>query len=110
MSKEQFCDGCGALKQERQYTEDSFETCFKWECGMLNGKTISEYVYWNEHNISRLPDCPLNAIKTPKEKINNNYKIKNIKVMKENRALRKENTQLKKKIKRIYELSGSKPK
>ena len=109
MDDKQVCDKCGALSTERQFTEDSFETCFKWTCKMLN-KTIAQYVDWHEHGIERLPDCPLNVKKTPKEKINDNYKMRNNKLMKENRGLRKENTQLKKKIKRIYELSGSKPK
>ena len=108
MANEEFCDGCGALKKERQYTEDSFETCFKWECKMLDNKVISQYVDWNEYKIPRLSDCPLNVKKTPKEIINDNYKIRNIKIMKENGLLRKENTQLKRRIRRINELSCSK--
>jgi hypothetical protein len=108
MNNEKFCDKCGALNKERQYTEDSFETCFKWECKMLNNKVISQCVDWNEHNIPPLSDCPLNIKKTPKEIINHNYKMKNIKIMKENGLLRKENEQLKRRIKRINELSGSK--
>ncbi len=103
MTEEKYCDKCGALQQDRAYTSDSFETCFKWHCKMLK-KDIQDEVDWNDHNIKALNDCPLRPNKTPREKLKDNYKIKNIKLMKENKGLRKEITQLNNKLKRINDL------
>jgi len=112
-TKDRTCDKCGALATERAYTEDSFEYCEKWTCKMLK-KTISDYVDWNEHNISALPNCPLiqktpiRKANTPKEKINEHYKFKYTKAMKENKELRKKLTQVTRKLNKINEMSGSK--
>ena len=103
------CDNCNVCKKEQAHTPDSFEYEEKWTCTALN-KTIRDYVESNEHDIEPLPDCPivLNEAKTPKEKNIQNWKLKNVKLMKENRSLRKENDKLRKRIGRIHELSGSK--
>ena len=81
---EQYCDGCGALKTERAYVSDSFETCYDWHCNLLK-KDVGEEIGWNEHNIKAPDDCPLLAKKTPRDRLKDNYKAKNMKLMKENK-------------------------
>lgn len=53
------CEKCPHVYIDRDYTEDSFETCFKWDC-TLKSKNIARYVDWNEKDPPEIPKwCPL---------------------------------------------------
>ena len=49
------CIGCPYLETNRQYTADSFETCFKWTC-KKSDKVIANYVDWNEDDRIKIPE------------------------------------------------------
>lgn len=53
------CKDCPHFKQERMYTEDSFEYVYNWFCKKENGKEIESYVEWHEENKIKIPEwCP----------------------------------------------------
>lgn len=56
------CIDCPHCKTERDWTEDSFETCERWDCafnGLNKKKNIRRYVDWYDHS-KFIPDwCPL---------------------------------------------------
>ena len=58
--KVESCEECPNLKKERDYTEDSFETCFKYICG-LDDHIIDRYVDWYDHTWEKKvhKDCRL---------------------------------------------------
>lgn len=52
------CLDCKSLRSDRDYTEDSFETCFRYDCEKT-GKNLLRYVDWNEKIKLDIPDwCP----------------------------------------------------
>ncbi len=61
------CTECKSCYKNRDYTEDSFETCFRYDCrhkdiwdGNVDsyGKNIARYVDWYEKD-PEIPDwCP----------------------------------------------------
>ena len=53
-------------------------------------------------------DCHFKNEKSPKDILNENWKLRNLRLSKENKALRKKNNQLKRKIGKIHELSSGK--
>lgn len=53
------CKGCPFFKEERFYTEDSFDLAYDWFC-QKKSKKIAGYVSWNEDNSVKVPSwCPL---------------------------------------------------
>ena len=55
------CTECPHCDISRDYTEDSFETCFRWVCkfDIDKPRDIRRYVDWND-NKKHIPDwCPL---------------------------------------------------
>lgn len=62
------CQQCPNVSIDRQWTSDSFETCFIWKCKKNEMKIIAEYVDWNDKILPPIPNwCPLRTKK--KEKI-----------------------------------------
>ena len=59
------CDKCPFVEITRDYTEDSFETCFRWECKKKH-KPARRYVDWNDKDKFIPVWCPLPT----KEKLN----------------------------------------
>lgn len=51
------CADCPNAEISRDYTEDSFETCFRHFCKVLK-KDVRRYVDWNE-NPPVPEECPL---------------------------------------------------
>lgn len=52
------CQLCPHFQLSRDYTEDSFETCYRWFCKEVK-KDIRRYVDWNDRE-KFIPDwCPL---------------------------------------------------
>lgn len=53
------CKECPHFREERDYTADSFETCFRWYCKKLE-KNVRRYVDWNDKREEFIPEeCPL---------------------------------------------------
>jgi hypothetical protein len=54
------CKSCPNIKIERDSTEDSFETCFKYTC-KEDGHIIDRYVDWYDHRWEKKvhKDCRL---------------------------------------------------
>jgi predicted Zn-ribbon and HTH transcriptional regulator len=62
------CSECPFFKEERVYTEDSFEMPFDWYCNKAHGKKIAGYVEW--HDKIAIPDwcpCKTNTYSHPKK-------------------------------------------
>ena len=54
------CLECPYLKQERYYTEDSWELAHDWFCEKNGSKKIEGYVGWNEEKRVKIPTwCPI---------------------------------------------------
>lgn len=57
------CKECPFLKQERHYTEDSWETAFNWFCKKVDNKKIQGYVEWHEEKDITVPEwCPIKTV------------------------------------------------
>ena len=52
------CTQCPHHSEQRDYTEDSFETVFKWYCSKSNA-FVRRYVDWNNKKDYIPADCPL---------------------------------------------------
>lgn len=48
------CQDCPFCKEERMYTEDSWEHAFDYFCKKMNNKQIATYVEWRRE----MPDVP----------------------------------------------------
>jgi len=52
------CKDCKNCLTERDYTSDSWEMCFRWDCKLAD-KNIRRYVEWHD-DLKYIPDwCPL---------------------------------------------------
>lgn len=57
------CEKCPHVNVNRDYTEDSFETCFRWDCKLAKGKNILRYRDWHEKDNFIPGWCPLKKVK-----------------------------------------------
>jgi hypothetical protein len=56
------CSQCEFQREERHYTEDSWELAHDWHCDQdkENPRKIQGYISWNEENGVEIPSwCPL---------------------------------------------------
>lgn len=67
------CTECPHHSSDRDWTPDSWETCFKWKCDLLK-EPVRRYVDWNDHDNFIPKECPLDSNKNIKKKNMNTEK------------------------------------